>query len=158
MDAAITGATRGLPGTPGELKGYFNSAKNGAVVKNTGHGIFGVMTSLPESLPAGLMEVGSKRDVVEGEAYIWSTVDGEGPKQFRVELYSINRECTDGKCFCVRVIDDALIEATGGIVQGMSGSPIIQNGKLVGAVTHVLINDPCTGYGIFIENMLNAAE
>ena len=154
--ATITGAVKGLPGSPGELKGYFGSAKNGAVVKNTGHGIFGVMTALPDHLPGGLIQVGSKKEITEGEAYIWSTVGDEGPQKYTIEISNIDRSCTDGKCFSVRVTDEALLSATGGIVQGMSGSPIIQNGKIVGAVTHVLINDPTTGYGIFIENMIDA--
>ena len=74
--------------------------------------------------------------------------------EFQGTKTKVDRSCTDGKCFSVRVTDEALLSATGGIVQGMSGSPIIQNGKIVGAVTHVLINDPTMGYGIFIENML----
>jgi len=156
-DATITGAAKGLPGSPGELKGYFSSVKNGAVVKNTGHGIFGVMTALPSGLPEGLLEIASKKEIVEGVAYIWSTVDDQGPQKFEIEICNIDRGCTDGKCFSVRVTDERLIAATGGIVQGMSGSPIIQNGKIIGAVTHVLINDPTSGYGIFIENMLTTA-
>lgn len=156
-EATITGATKGLPGTPGELRGYFSSSKRGAVIANTNRGIFGVMASLPTSLPEGLIEVGSKKEITEGEAYIWSTI-GEGePQKFAIEIYDIDRTAKDGKCFSVRVKDDALIGKTGGIVQGMSGSPIIQNGKLIGAVTHVLISDPTQGYGIFIENMMEVA-
>jgi stage IV sporulation protein B len=74
-----------------------------------------------------------------------------------VEISAIDRSAEGSKCFSVRVVDPALLEETGGIVQGMSGSPIVQNGKLIGAVTHVLIGDPSAGYGIFIENMLQAA-
>ena len=79
-------------------------------------------------------------------------------EKYEIEISAIDRNENEGKCFTVKVTDPKLLEKTGGIVQGMSGSPIIQNGKLVGAVTHVLINDPTTGYGIFIENMLNAAQ
>lgn len=157
-EATITGAEKGLPGTPGELRGYFSSSKKGAVIANTNRGIFGVMTSLPAALPEGLIEIGNKKEITEGEAYIWSTI-GEGrPQKFSIEIYDIDRSAKDGKCFSVRVTDEALIEKTGGIVQGMSGSPIIQNGKLVGAVTHVLISDPMQGYGIFIENMLDVVN
>ena len=85
-------------------------------------------------------------------------LDSDSPQRYEIEISEIRRDSTDNKSFTVRVTDKALIAKTGGIIQGMSGSPIIQNGKLVGAVTHVLINDPTTGYGIFIENMLNAAE
>ena len=91
-------------------------------------------------------------------AYIYTTLDGCTPKQYEIEISNIKLSETHGKCFTVKVTDKAILGKTGGIVQGMSGSPIIQNGKLVGAVTHVLINDPTTGYGIFIENMLNAAQ
>ena len=155
--ATITGAVKGLTGSPGELKGYFGSVKNGAVVKNTSNGIFGIMTSLPTNLTEGPLEIGSRKEIAEGEAYIWSTVGDEGPQKFSIEISNIDRNCTDGKCFSVRITDESLIAVTGGIVQGMSGSPIIQDGKLVGAVTHVLISDPTRGYGIFIENMLDAA-
>ena len=94
----------------------------------------------------------------EGKAYIYCTLDGNGAQRYEIEISKINRDSTEGKSFTVKVTDPSLIEKTGGIVQGMSGSPIIQNGKLVGAVTHVLINDPTTGYGIFIENMLAAVK
>ena len=87
----------------------------------------------------------------------WGMVSFDDQK-YEIEISNIRLGEARGKCFNVRVTDKALLEKTGGIVQGMSGSPIIQNGKLVGAVTHVLINDPTTGYGIFIENMLNAAQ
>jgi hypothetical protein len=93
-----------------------------------------------------------------GEAYIICTLDQNGPQRYSIKISEINKDANGSKCFMVKVADPKLIEKTGGIVQGMSGSPIIQNGKLVGAVTHVLINDPTTGYGIFIENMLNAAQ
>ena len=93
-----------------------------------------------------------------GPAAIRSTVDGCGPRDYSVEILKIYpKSRSDGRNLLIRVNDPALMEATGGIVQGMSGSPIIQDGKLVGAVTHVLVNDPTKGYGIFIENMLDAA-
>ena len=92
----------------------------------------------------------------EGNAYIWCTLDDGKPQKYSVSIFDIDVLSTGAKSFKVKVTDKALIEKTGGIVQGMSGSPIIQNGRIVGAVTHVLINDPTQGYGIFIENMLSS--
>jgi len=102
--------------------------------------------------------VGSRYELTEGEAEIICTLGDDGPKHYAVAISKIDRKGTDNKNFVITVTDPVLKERTGGIVQGMSGSPILQNGKLVGAVTHVLINDPAKGYGIFIENMLDAAR
>ena len=97
----------------------------------------------------------TKEELKEGDAYIWCTLADGVPKKYAVKISDIDTSCSSVKNFRVKVVDPVLLSKTGGIVQGMSGSPIIQNGKLVGAVTHVLINDPTSGYGIFIENMLN---
>ncbi len=153
----IDGVVRGEAGEPGELKGYFTSGKVGALYANTHYGVFGAVTEAPagmgEAIPIGL-----RSDVTEGEAHIRCTVGDAGLSEYSVNISKIDTSSHSTKNFVVEVTDPALLEATGGIVQGMSGSPIIQNGKLVGAVTHVLINDPTKGYGIFIENMLEAAE
>ncbi len=154
MDVTINGVIKGRSGTPGEVKGYFNSAKTGSLLKNTDCGVFGVFGTLPRGLPSEPLSLGLRDELREGEAYIWCTLDEQGPQKYSVEISSIDRTQRDGKCFTVKVTDPKLLSITGGIVQGMSGSPIIQGGKLVGAVTHVLINDPTSGYGIFIENML----
>ena len=99
-----------------------------------------------------------RQEVSPGEAQIISTVDGEGPQTYQVLLEYVNYlDSGEGKNLIVRVTDPVLLEKTGDIEQGMSGSPILQNGKLVGAVTHVFVNDPTRGYGIFAENMLEAA-
>jgi stage IV sporulation protein B len=111
-------------------------------------------------MPQGVSEalpVASRYELTEGDAEIICTLGDDGPKHYTVSISKIDRNGTDNKNFVITVTDQALKERTGGIVQGMSGSPILQNGKLVGAVTHVLINDPAKGYGIFIENMLDAA-
>ena len=151
--AAVTHVRKGTPGNPGQLMGTLTARQPLATLtRNTAQGIFG-KTAVPysgQSLPIG--------QPVVGRATILSTVAGEEPAQYTVEIlkiYSASRQ--SGRNMLLRVTDPALLEATGGIVQGMSGSPIIQDGKLVGAVTHVLVNDPTTGYGIFIENMLDAA-
>jgi len=100
----------------------------------------------------------TRSEVQEGPAVIISQIDGGGPREYACEITRVNRQDeTSQRGLTLRVTDPELLAKTGGIVQGMSGSPIIQDGKLVGAVTHVLVNDPTRGYGIFIENMLEAA-
>ena len=158
VDVNINGVVKGEIGTPGELRGYFNSGRVGSLLLNNDCGVFGAYAKTPSGLPCEPLSVGLKEELKNGKAYIYTTLDGCTPKQYEIEISNIKLNETHGKCFTVKVTDKALLEKTGGIVQGMSGSPIIQNGKLVGAVTHVLINDPTTGYGIFIENMLNAAN
>ncbi len=149
----LSGINTGKAGAPGELKGYFTGDKTGKLIKNTMSGIYGAFGAMPQEVKDSLYPVGSKSDIHEGKAYILCTVDDGGRKSYEIEISAINQGA-QSKNFTVTVTDEALISATGGIVQGMSGSPIIQDGKLVGAVTHVLIGDPRSGYGIFIENML----
>ena len=155
-DASVAGVVKGEAGEPGQLLGKLESREPiGALDKNTDCGIFG---KLEMPLQGREMAVAHANQVKTGEATILSTVAGEETQEYRVEILKIYpdaRRC--GRNMLLKVTDPALLEATGGIVQGMSGSPIIQDGKLIGAVTHVLVNDPTTGYGIFIENMLNAA-
>jgi stage IV sporulation protein B len=158
VNVGIDGVEKGESGDPGELRGHFKSGKSGSLLQNTDCGVFGVLATLPSGLPSEPLYLGLREDVEEGRAYIWSTLEGSTPKRYEIEISNIDRSASAGKCFTVKVTDKNLIATSGGIVQGMSGSPIIQNGKLVGAVTHVMINDPTTGYGIFIENMLAAAN
>lgn len=152
-DVTISSVVKGAAGAPGELKGYFNAGKVGALLGNSTCGVWGMFTEVPEC-PTEPMPIGLRNDVEEGEAYILCTLDTNKIERYDVKISNIHHEATGSKCFTVTVTDPDLIAASGGIVQGMSGSPIIQNGKIVGAVTHVLIGDPTTGYGIFIENML----
>ncbi len=158
VDVTISGIEKGLSGAPGEIKGFFKQSKLGSMTKNTDCGVFGVLRELPTNPLSGALPIGLKGELKEGEASIYCTLDDGVMKEYRVSISDVDKNAEGGKCFKVKVIDPALLEKTGGIIQGMSGSPIIQNGKLVGAVTHVLINDPTMGYGIFIENMLNAAQ
>jgi stage IV sporulation protein B len=148
---------KGKTGHPGELKGSFGTEKKGSLLKNTTGGVFGVLSTPPETvsdpLPCAL-----KGEVVKGDAYILSNVDGRGVKKYSINIDKIYSGNEATKNFVISVTDERLLELTGGIVRGMSGSPIIQNDKLVGAVTHVLVNDPTRGYGIFIENMLKEAR
>lgn len=158
IGVTINGVVKGLSGAPGEVRGYFGSGKTGTLLQNTDCGVFGAFVTLPEGLMYEPMSVGTRNGLKAGKAVILSTLDGTAPVEYEIEICDINVSSTTNKCFTVKVTDKALLEKTGGIIQGMSGSPIIQEGKLVGAVTHVLVNDPTTGYGIFIENMLKAAH
>lgn len=155
--ARIMDVKRGEAGEPGELSGSFQAGDTiGHIEENTRHGLFGVMeqplAELHEAMPAA--EPG---EVVSGPATILACVDGGAAKEYAVEIAKAGFVAGDGRDMIIRVTDPELMARTGGIVQGMSGSPVLQNGKLVGAVTHVLVNDPTKGYGIFIENMLDAA-
>lgn len=154
--ASVYGVNKGKAGTPGQLLGSVTNPESlGKLEKNTNRGVFGKgeLKLTDQPLP-----VAQPSEVRAGEATIRSTVDGNGLREYSVEIlkiYPTGAERT--RNMLLKVTDPDLLAATGGIVQGMSGSPIIQDGKLVGAVTHVLVNDPTTGYGIFIENMLDAA-
>ncbi len=151
-DCVVTGIVKGQKGTPGELRGYLKSNKRGALTQNTECGVFGVLTNFEgKAIP-----IATSKEVHAGKAVLRTALDGTEAVDYEIEIKDLGKSTT--KCFTITVTDPRLLEKTGGIVQGMSGSPIIQNGKLVGAVTHVMINDPTVGYGIFIENMLNAAQ
>ena len=145
---------KGTSGTPGQLKGEAGQSL-GPLLKNTPQGVFG-KSQIPfsgEALPTASYE-----DIHPGPAAIRSTVSSAGVREYSVEILKIYpQDRKDGRNFLLHITDPQLLQTTGGIVQGMSGSPIIQDGKLVGAVTHVLVNDPTRGYGIFIKNMLDAA-
>ena len=154
LGVTVNGIVKGQKGDPGELKGYFNSSKVGALYKNTENGVFGALAQIPSTITNKTYPIGLKNELKEGKATILCTLDDNVRREYSIEISNINKSATGNKCFTIKITDEKLLSATGGIVQGMSGSPIIQNGKLVGAVTHVLINDPTTGYGIFIENML----
>ena len=155
MDVCINGVKKGIVGTAGELQGSFNLKKIGSLIKNTKSGVFGILSDKALSYPEGPLPIAKKEEIKEGDAYIWCTLSDGTPHKYAIKISGIDTACSGVKNFKVKVVDPLLLSKTGGIVQGMSGSPIIQNGKLVGAVTHVLINDPTSGYGIFIENMLN---
>ena len=155
-DTSVVSVKKGKTGDPGQLMGSLDgSAPIGTVTKNTAQGVFG---KLEKGVAGDAIPLADPQEVRTGEATIRSTVRGNSPQEYSVEILKIYPASRGGgRNLLLKVTDPALLSATGGIVQGMSGSPIIQNGKLVGAVTHVLVNDPTTGYGIFIENMLDAA-
>ena len=160
VDVMISGVSKGVAGTPGELKGYFTSDKSGVLLGNTMCGVYGVLSKVPYDKIPETVEIAQQNEIHTGEAYIWCTLDGNCPQKYTNDITDIRHSGfeQDNRCFSIEVTDRELLDKTGGIVQGMSGSPILQNGRIVGAVTHVLVNDPTRGYGIFIENMLEAAE
>ena len=157
MDVCISDVKKGVSGTPGEIKGYFGTATLGSMLTNTSCGVFGKLDTVPKYCDR-TVEIAMRDEMCEGEAQIRCTLGDGAPQSYTIEIISVNKHAEGSKCFVIHVTDQKLIEKTGGIVQGMSGSPIIQGGKLIGAVTHVMVNDPTTGYGIFIENMLNASN
>ncbi len=152
-DIELTSVIKGRSGVPGEVKGAFRGGKTGALVKNTPTGVYGVFTELPNGL-GEKMKIADDAELKEGEALIRASVSGKC-EDYKVKISKINCKADNGKNFVIEVTDPRLTELTGGIVQGMSGSPVIQNGKLIGAVTHVTVGDPLRGYGIFIGNMIN---
>jgi len=156
----LGGASRGEVGKPGELRGILTHDNLGSVILNTKAGVFGRLNDdgMTKKCTLEPLPVGTRDELKEGPAEIISTVKSGRRASYSIEISDINKGSDGSKSFRIKVTDDTLIALTGGIVRGMSGSPIIQNGKLVGAVTHVLVANPTEGYGIFIENMLNAAN
>ena len=155
----IVGITRGSNGSPGELTGYIEYDSDnviGEITENTTEGIFGICDEeVGEESSFEPIPIALKQEIVLGPAQIICSVTGE-PEFYDVEIVEVNLDRDNiNRGIVVQVVDEKLLTLTGGIIQGMSGSPIIQNGKLVGAVTHVLVNDSTKGYGIFIEEMLS---
>lgn len=156
VDVAITDALKGEIGSAGELRGVFKGdAAVGRLTINCEMGVYGVMKREPEGRKA---EIALKQEVKTGPATVITTISSRGPEEFQIEIEKVNLSLADTKNMVIRITDPKLLEATGGIVHGMSGSPILQGGKLVGAVTHVFVSDPKKGYAIFAENMLKTSE
>lgn len=152
----ITGVKQGEKGAPGEIQGGMNkNGTLGSVYKNTEAGLYGSVSDEGRRFFEGkAYPIAASADITEGEATILSGVDGE-VKEYSVEILSVDRSGAHAsKDMVIRITDERLLKLTGGIVQGMSGSPLVKDGKIIGAVTHVFVNDPSKGYGIFIENML----
>ncbi|MBU9724152.1 MULTISPECIES: SpoIVB peptidase [Bacillaceae] len=162
VSSNVTSIEKGMTGEPGEKLARFSNDRKvlGDIFKNSSFGIFG---TLHEDIDNGLMnepmEIGLSHQVEEGPAEILTVVDGDKVKRFDIEVVSSTEQKFPAtKGMVIKVTDEELIEATGGIVQGMSGSPIIQNDRIIGAVTHVFVNDPTSGYGCHIEWMLQEAD
>ncbi len=153
VNVKIHDIVKGTVGTPGELRGSFVSNEScGTITVNNDSGVFGTMYEAPYY--DRLVPMGLKQEIQTGKATILTTINGSTPKEYEIEIEKFNLfENSPTKNMVIRITDPELLELCGGIVQGMSGSPILQNGKLVGAVTHVFVNDPTRGYAIFAENM-----
>lgn len=160
LSAGIVSVSKGEKGVPGELNGIFknDSEALGEISKNSDAGISGTVSDSFKTSNTPI-PIGHRENIKLGSASVLTTINGSLPQKFDIEIIKIMpKVISQQKGFVIQITDEKLLEKTGGIVQGMSGSPIIQNGKLVGAVTHVLVNDPTRGYGIFIENMLSEAK
>ena len=164
VKSTVISVRRGEVGHPGELKGIFNNNRSalGTVGKNTKTGIYGVVDEHNHSIykvQDRLYDIGYKDEIKTGPAKIITTIDEEGPRYYNISIEKIlDTSKGPNKNMLIKITDTELLDKTGGIVQGMSGSPIIQDDKIVGAVTHVLVNKPNVGYGIYIENMLRDAN
>jgi len=146
---------------PGELVGIFydNDSEYGVIEKNTRFGIYGKLNKKQNISRNKAVSIGLNSQIKEGSAKILTTIEGDKVEEFDIEIQKVMRQrSSESKSMIIKITDKKLIEKTGGIVQGMSGSPIIQDGKLIGSVTHVLVNDPTRGFGISIEWMLKEAD
>ncbi len=155
VPVTISGCNKGKSGQPGELIGNFvSSFSMGSLILNNQSGLFGKLDSAPnKSYP---MPIGYRQEIQKGKATILTTLNGNSPKEYEIEIERIDLKGNElSKNMVIKITDKELLEKAGGIVQGMSGSPIIQNGKIIGAVTHVFVNDPTKGYAIFVETMYN---
>ncbi len=153
----IIGVQASKRGSAGELKGLFlrGGTQIGNVDKNTDYGVFGTASQQLVELLSSTINVAKKEQVKTGRASIYCCIGGGQPQEYAIEIVKTSRYLeNDNKSMVIRIVDEKLIDETGGIVQGMSGSPIVQNGMLVGAVTHVFVSDPTKGYGIFAQTML----
>ncbi|MCM1330561.1 MAG: SpoIVB peptidase [Ruminococcus sp.] len=158
VDVNVNGIKRGLSGIPGELIGGFTSnSPVGTLEMNCENGLYGILFDFTPSCEA--LPLGMRQEIETGEAYIYTTVSGSVPQKYKIVIEKIDlQDSRDSRNMIIRVTDEALLDKTGGIVQGMSGSPIIQNGKLVGAVTHVFVNNPTKGYAIFADTMYDCSQ
>lgn len=158
VSSSIQSIKPGTPGHPGEKIGVFTGPGKvqGNIVKNTFYGIFGqTSTDIRNPLVEGSMEVAYAHQVKTGKAQIFTVINGEDIQSFDIMIEKLYPVGDNGKGMVIRVTDPRLLSLTGGIIQGMSGSPIIQNSRMVGAITHVFLNDPTRGYGIYMDNMLS---
>ena len=153
-ECSIVGVQKGIRGKAGELRGMFLSDKKlGKAEKLCDCGIFGQVCD-DFSFNGLTCAEANSTNAVPGSAYIYSTIDGVNPQKYEIEIVKVDKTNKENKNYVLKITDEDLILETGGIVQGMSGSPILQNGKLIGAITHVFLNDPTRGYGIDIQTML----
>ena len=159
MPASVTQVKKGTGGDPGELHGQFDLTRElGTLYANTGLGVFGRLDPEAEGLGGQAVPVAGRDQVHEGPATILSNIRGDQVEEFDIQIIKVAPQGDGTRSLTIQVTDPELLEATGGIFQGMSGSPILQDGRLAGAVTHVLVNDPTQGYGVLAETMLRQAR
>ncbi len=152
---SVIGVNKGKRGKAGELRGLFLNDKRIAQAETVlDTGLYGTFEKGYDFSHLETVKLAPLSEATIGKAVIYSTIDGTFPQKYEVSIAKVDIDNRENKNFVIKVTDEKLIEETGGIVQGMSGSPIVQNGKLIGAVTHVFLNDPTRGYGIGIENMI----
>lgn len=160
MNARISDIEQGKKGIPGEIKGVFYKTDEilGEIEHNNNFGIYGTLKNKFDDMKnVKPVYIGFKEEVVEGKAHILTTLDNNKVEKYEIEIIKVELQDKPGqKSMIVRITDEKLLNKTGGIVQGMSGSPILQNDRLIGAITHVFVNDPTKGYGLYIEWMLNS--
>lgn len=151
VKASVQGIKKGAVNDPGDLKGTIYRDTVGELLLNTSNGIYGTIDG---KIDKESIEAASKYEIKEEEAYIYCTLDEGNVEKYTIKIQKVLLDSTGNKNMIIEITDKKLLEKTGGIVQGMSGSPIVQNGKLIGAVTHVFLHDPTRGYAVFIENMI----
>ena len=156
VPARIFGIKKSVRGTPGELQGTFELGTLGSIGRNCTEGLFGKMSIYPAT--GRTMPVAMRRQVHTGTAQVLTTVDGVRPTYYDIEVEQVHRSAGSSRSLVIRITDPELLSLTGGVVQGLSGSPIVQDGRLIAAVTHVLVNDPKRGYAVFAETMLSRAR
>lgn len=155
-DVAIHDYEKSRNGNPGALLGGFTQkGELGEIYSNEENGVFGKMNNIPSQKTP--IPLGYKQEVVKGKAFIYATIDGKTPEKYQISIEEIRLDGNNTKNMVIKITDERLLSKTGGILQGMSGSPIIQNGKLIGAVTHVFVNDVTMGYGVFADEMYATA-
>ncbi len=158
--SSVVSVTKGTKGVPGELVGEITvKDKIGSITENKEQGIYGFVDNIDDlGIIYEPLEIASFEEIVEGEAEILCSIDKTGIKRYKVNIENLNKNHKNHKNFVVEITDESLLNETSGIVQGMSGSPIIQNNKIIGAVTHVFVQDPTKGYGIYIKSMVDVSS
>lgn len=155
--SSIRGVRKSLPGIPGEKQATLSNTSIGNIEKNTYIGIFGRINDLNDFSKENVMRIAAPNEVVLGDAEIWTVIDGSKKERYSVKVVELKQQNTVGiKGIKIKITDERLLSTTGGIIQGMSGSPIIQNNKLIGSVSHVVVDSPEYGYGVYAMWMYNA--